>query len=228
MRDKGFLPIPMVVILGTILLVIGAFLISLKRGVDLNVSPSPTPIPGPITLPSPVPSLLPAPKQFTSPSVSPLLLPSAGTHYLSDLAWFQIKNGWGPVEKDTSNGETLLGDGRVLTINGKTYKKGLGAHAPSEVLLYLGGKCQTFTADVGVDDYSIGTQASVIFGILGDDRPLWNSSAIMHAGDEAQKVNLDVSGKNEIKLVVTDAGDGGTSDHADWADAQVFCGANFN
>ncbi|MFB9394213.1 NPCBM/NEW2 domain-containing protein, partial [Streptomyces coeruleoprunus] len=30
--------------------------------------------------------------------------------------------------------------------------KGLGTHAPAAVRYYLGGRCASFTADVGVDD----------------------------------------------------------------------------
>src|SRR3989442_4731648 len=56
---------------------------------------------------------------------------SSTTSYLSDLAWTQVANGWGPVEKDRSNGENLAGDGKTLTLNGGTYANGLGTHAPS-------------------------------------------------------------------------------------------------
>lgn len=42
-------------------------------------------------------------------------------------------NGWGPVEKNMSNGETAQGDGRTITLNGTTYQKGLGAHAYSQI-----------------------------------------------------------------------------------------------
>ena len=49
-----------------------------------------------------------------------------GTNYLSDWNWTYMANGWGPVEKDQSNGEQATGDGRVITLNGVTYAKGLG------------------------------------------------------------------------------------------------------
>jgi hypothetical protein len=44
-----------------------------------------------------------------------------------------MANLWGPVERDQSNGENGVGDGRTLTLNGTTYAKGLGAHASSDV-----------------------------------------------------------------------------------------------
>src|SRR5207247_1662349 len=46
--------------------------------------------------------------------------------YLSDLTWTSMTNGWGPVERDQSNGESGTGDGSTLTLNGTTYAKGLG------------------------------------------------------------------------------------------------------
>ena len=49
--------------------------------------------------------------------------------YLSNLTWTSAINGWGPAEKDESNGESLSGDGTTITLNGQTYTKGLGVHA---------------------------------------------------------------------------------------------------
>src|SRR5690606_24960943 len=34
-------------------------------------------------------------------------------------------------------------------------------------------------------------------------------------------VSVDITGKKQLKLVVTDAGDGNGHDHADWADAKL-------
>jgi hypothetical protein len=41
--------------------------------------------------------------------------------YLSDLTWDSATNGWGPVERDKSNGGLSAGDGRSITLNGVTY-----------------------------------------------------------------------------------------------------------
>ena len=37
---------------------------------------------------------------------------------------------------------------------------------------------------------------------------------------KAKFLSIDLTGKKEMKLVVTDAGDGYGWDHADWADAK--------
>src|SRR2546423_1703912 len=76
--------------------------------------------------------------------------PSSG--YLSDMSWSSMTNGWGPVEKDMSNGEQAAGDGHPLTLNGAVFAKGLGTHAASDVSYGLGGVCNRFKASVGVDD----------------------------------------------------------------------------
>ncbi|MBO0870379.1 MAG: beta galactosidase jelly roll domain-containing protein, partial [Micromonosporaceae bacterium] len=41
--------------------------------------------------------------------------PPAGTDAVSDLPFLSATNGWGPVERDTSNGEQAAGDGRPIT-----------------------------------------------------------------------------------------------------------------
>ena len=42
----------------------------------------------------------------------------AGSAAVSDLPFLTETNGWGPVERDQSNGESGGGDGRPLTIRG--------------------------------------------------------------------------------------------------------------
>ena len=76
------------------------------------------------------------------------------TKFLSDLTWTSMTNGWGPAEKDMSNGEQAAGDGHPISIRGKVYAKGLGVHAVSNIVYNLttAGSCTTFTSDVGVDD----------------------------------------------------------------------------
>ncbi|HEY8598318.1 MAG TPA: PQQ-dependent sugar dehydrogenase, partial [Thermomicrobiales bacterium] len=74
--------------------------------------------------------------RFAPPPPPP---PPAGTGYLSDQRWLSANNGWGPVERDRSNGDIGAGDGRPLTLGGAVYAKGLGVHATSEIRYALGG-----------------------------------------------------------------------------------------
>jgi alpha-galactosidase len=50
-----------------------------------------------------------------------LLVPPDRVDPLSDLSSTSDVDGWGPVERDRSNGEQAPGDGKVLTIGGATY-----------------------------------------------------------------------------------------------------------
>ncbi|MFC9392647.1 NPCBM/NEW2 domain-containing protein [Streptomyces sp. NPDC057027] len=152
---------------------------------------------------------------------APIALP-AGLHQLGDLAWTSATNGWGPVERNRSNGESGSGDGRALTVGGTVYAKGLGTHAASEVRYHLGGTCRNLTVDVGVDDES-GNNGSVVFRVYRD-QSLAADSGVLRGSDPARRLSVDLTGANDLRLVVTDAGDGKDYDHADWAGARLACG----
>ncbi|GAA2748744.1 hypothetical protein GCM10010440_50330 [Kitasatospora cinereorecta] len=152
---------------------------------------------------------------------APISLP-AGLHRLGDLAWTSATNGWGPVERNHSNGETGSGDGRTLTIGGTTYASGLGVHAASDVRYHLGGTCKRLTVDVGIDDEA-GNNGSVDFRIYRD-ATLVSDSGVRRGTDGPQHLTADLTGGSDLRLVVTDAGDGNSYDHADWADAKLACG----
>ncbi|MFD9073800.1 NPCBM/NEW2 domain-containing protein [Streptomyces lasiicapitis] len=150
-----------------------------------------------------------------------VVAPPAGDSALSGLPWLSTTNGWGPVEKDTSNGESDAGDGNPITIGGKVYAKGLGVHADSSVEYYAGGACEKLTAQVGVDDEKA-TKGTVAFQVWADDK-LAASTGVLTTADPAQALSADVTGAEVVRLVVTDGGDGIDSDHADWAEPVLGC-----
>jgi hypothetical protein len=141
--------------------------------------------------------------------------------YVSDLTLVKAVNGWGPVEKDASNGESAAGDGRPLSIGGTAYAKGLGVHANSQIRVYLGGGCTRFTATAGVDD-EVGDNGSVSFEVIADGRSLFDSP-VLYGSDGGAAVDVDVTGARWLDLLVDGDGDVST-DHADWADAKLTCG----
>ncbi|MGN6628154.1 MAG: NPCBM/NEW2 domain-containing protein [Tepidisphaeraceae bacterium] len=143
--------------------------------------------------------------------------------YLSDLNWLSMTNGWGSAERDQSNGGQATGDGNTLTLNGATYAKGLGVHASSEIVYNLNGVYRGFLSDIGVDD-EVTSGASVKFQVYADGVLVYDSG-VMTASSATKAVALDVTGVNQLRLVVTDAGDGNTSDHADWANARLTTAA---
>ncbi|CAA9584042.1 CBM51 [uncultured Synechococcales cyanobacterium] len=146
-------------------------------------------------------------------------LETSTVDYLSNLSWTSVSNGWGPVEKNKSNGEQASGDGRTITLNGISYSKGLGVHSGSEVAYALGGKYKTFSTDVGVDD-EVGSRGSVSFQVWADGAKLYDSG-VMTGNTAAKTLNVDVTGKQQLKLIATNGGDNKDFDHGDWANARL-------
>jgi PKD repeat protein len=132
--------------------------------------------------------------------------------YLSDTNYTFVQIGWGSVQLDQSIGNN------PITLNGVTYTKGLGVHAECELRYDLGGNFLRFKSDVGIDDEVNGSPATVAFEVWADGVQLYNG-AVMNSASPTQSIDVDITGKNELILIVTDGGDGINSDHADWADA---------
>jgi hypothetical protein len=130
-------------------------------------------------------------------------------------------NGYGPFERDMSNGESAAADGAVLTLAGATFRKGLGVHAASDLRYTVPTGCTRFTSTVGVDD-EVGTSGSVTFTVSVDGTQLYDSGRLTGASPNAT-VSVPVTAGGTLRLVVTNAGDGDAYDHADWADAQLSC-----
>ena len=144
------------------------------------------------------------------------------TSYLSDLAYTVTANGWGPAEKDMSNGEQAAGDGKPITLNGTVFAKGIGVHAASDIR-YTMSNCTAFTASVGVDDEVASTRGSVVFQVYLDGVVAYDSGT-MTGASATKAVSVTTTGKSALRLVVA-AGPGGVDyGHGDWADAKLTCG----
>ncbi|WP_307831321.1 glycoside hydrolase family 97 catalytic domain-containing protein [Nucisporomicrobium flavum] len=148
----------------------------------------------------------------------------SGNPAVSDLPFLSESNGYGPVERDRSNGEDGAGDGKPLTIRGTVHPKGLGMHAPGEVTIWTGGACTRFSAVVGIDD-EVTQSGSVDFQVFGDDGRLLAASGVRRSADPALPLTADLTGVRVLTLRATDGGDGKNFDHADWADAALSCGS---
>lgn len=136
--------------------------------------------------------------------------------WLSDLHWLRATTGVGHVIRDRSMRE------RPLTMGGKVYAKGLGVHAPSEVVYALDGSHSAFSAVVGIDDEA--SRGKVIFQVWLDERKVFDSGTMRQGA--GKEVMVPLLGGKELRLVVDPDGDI-HSDHADWANAQLwFPGGN--
>jgi DNA-binding beta-propeller fold protein YncE/lysophospholipase L1-like esterase len=146
----------------------------------------------------------------------------SGSTFISDLTWASATNGWGPVEKDMSNGEQAAGDGHTISLHGVKYAKGIGCHAQSIITYTLAGQYSRFISDIGIDDET-GGYGSVIFQVWADGVKLYDSG-IMSAASPTQHIDVDVTLKSQLQLVVN-VGTTSTGDHADWAGASLYTAA---
>ncbi|MFF9349692.1 NPCBM/NEW2 domain-containing protein [Streptomyces sp. NPDC014734] len=147
--------------------------------------------------------------------------PPTGQAWASDLVWLSETNGYGPAERDRSNGESGAADGHTLTLAGKTYEKGIGTHADSDIEFYLGGRCTALTADVGIDD-EIDGYGEVAFSVEADGKVLWTSPKVTGASATVP-VDVRLDGARHVRLKVTDTNASKTGDHGDWAAARFTC-----
>ena len=136
------------------------------------------------------------------------------TIWLDQLGTAAMQSGWESARIGRGVG------GEAMKIGGKAFSHGIGTHAVSSCKLRLFGQAERFTAQVGIDDETEAPYASVEFIVRGDGNALW-SSGVMHATNAAKAVDVSLKDVDLLELEVTDAGDGISSDHADWADAQL-------
>jgi hypothetical protein len=135
--------------------------------------------------------------------------------WLSDVEPARASQSWGSLGIDRSV------TGGALRIGDRSYAKGLGTHAVSDLEFALGGRFTLFVADAGIDAAETGKGGEALeFQVFGDERLLWSSGRMTRA-DGARTVDVDVSGISMLRLHVADGGDGIDYDHADWASARV-------
>lgn len=112
-------------------------------------------------------------------------------------------------------------EGKVLTVAGHAYGRGVGTHAPSSLTLDLKGRATHFQARVGIDDEKKSQPGSVEFLLMGDGKIL-GRSGLMTGGQEPRLLEVDLKAVKQLELRVADGGDGNNSDHADWLQARIY------
>ena len=135
--------------------------------------------------------------------------------YLTELPWHKATSGWTP------NGDGLPRKDRdvenhPLRILNRTYRRGIGTHAPSDLRFRLDGAYDRFCCQIG----AVESPGTVVFQIYTDDKLVFES-AVLRGPSDAKSVDIPVSGAHLLRLQVTDAGDGITGDMANWADAKL-------
>jgi hypothetical protein len=148
--------------------------------------------------------------------------PPAPNIYLDTLKPVSESNGWGKLGVNKSVA------GKPLTVDGKHYEHGLGCHANALVVYKIPEGAKRFVAVVGLDDDKKDDErASVKFEVYGDVKEMGEAPELLAKSPvlssktfRSWAFNIEFTERHkELRLVVTDAGDGNKADHADWVDA---------
>ena len=151
--------------------------------------------------------------------------------YVEKLTPTEYKQDYGGREIDMPVNASLgLTNWSNLSVQYAFYRRGIGTHANSYQIFDIGGLFSKFTFDYGVDTEA-GSKGSVTFEVWGlpaeasakegDWKKLFSSQKIGRY-DLPRHAEVTVTGVRTLKLVVTDAGDGITDDHADWLNPRLF------
>jgi hypothetical protein len=124
---------------------------------------------------------------------------------------------WGEMGINTSVHERGKA-GLPLRIGGKSYAIGIGHHANGTITVLLEGCYTSFDAEVGLQPWGAG--GSVVFRVLVDGQCRFDSG-VMKMSDAPKPVHVSLEGAEELRLEVTDSGDGIICDMANWADARL-------
>jgi hypothetical protein len=131
--------------------------------------------------------------------------------YLSDIKPTSAK---GSCKNDTSIG------GKIITVNGQIYDKGIGVKANSELVYQIDGSFDRLSGHVGMDD-EVGDKGSVMFRVYADGKLVFESPE-MTGKNIKQLMELKIKGIKELRLVLLDLGDGTKNDHGDWVEARLI------
>ncbi len=140
--------------------------------------------------------------------------------YLTDYEWKSTQNSYAAPKKDISTSNNTL---RLTNEDGNevSFERGVGAHSNSTIIYDLSDKDYGyFTSYVGVDRQMYGTVGSVTFEVYVDGEKKFDSG-LMTSREAMQYLEVDIDGAKELKLVVTDGGNGIGSDHGTWGDAKL-------
>jgi hypothetical protein len=133
--------------------------------------------------------------------------------YVDSLEWTEATAGWGQVRRNASIME------RPMTLGGRIYRRGIGAHAVSRVAYDLPDGYARFAATVGCDQEVQGN--SVVFVVEADGVELYRSP-LMRKDTEPIDLDIPIAGARQLALVLEDGGDGIGADHGDWAEARLL------
>ncbi len=146
-------------------------------------------------------------------------LPAERVAWLIDLEPASVQPGWLPTGKtwEQMNGPIML----VTDASGQggEYEKSLYGESVSAIQYTLNGEYKTFVAAAGLGTAKPDASVEFIVRVDGEER---YNSGVFRTGRPVLPVVVDVSGAQELSLVVTDGGDGIVNDYAWWGEARLI------
>ncbi len=109
-------------------------------------------------------------------------------------------------------------NGNPLSLDGKTYARGIAMTSRTEMTFRLPDKYSRFQAVIGIDD-EVRPNGNVTVTIRGDGTEIFHED--MDGTTAPQAVDLDISAYRRLTLFVDYGKDMDMSDHVDFADAKV-------
>jgi hypothetical protein len=137
--------------------------------------------------------------------------------YLSDLKPVEmiIKSRQG--RKETVHIDKNL-ENSAIKLEETVYGKGLAIHSHTELVYALDGKYRHLEAVLGMD-VMVGGNGQPVVKIEGDGKELF--SATVTRATKSQKLDVDVKGVKQLRVIVTSSGIFDFGDHVDLADAKL-------
>ncbi|NGO15468.1 regulator, partial [Streptomyces sp. HC44] len=142
----------------------------------------------------------------------------------ADYRWNELEYG---VTGDGTEPEMRLGESSWvwqrygMSISDKRYADGVTVHGSSSVTIDLNRTCSSYDAKVGVDDMTMGL-GQVRFSVYADGVPMWRSPLIQ-GGEPAVPVQVNLTGKQTVRLVVEPHTPFDSTALADWAESRFRC-----
>jgi hypothetical protein len=163
----------------------------------------------------PTPMIPPTP---TPPK--PIILRSGPKQWVSDSEPLSAQYGFAPPKANRT------WDNSPLRLGSIEYANGIGMHAWCRVTYPVPSNATAFQAIIGISDAIRDCgRSSVTFEVRDDQDRLLYDSGLVDNTTAPQPVDVELRDTRTITLVVTDAGDGISCDHADWALAAFMLAA---
>ena len=189
--------------------------------------PTPTPTPTPTATPpaSPRPTPPPAPAPTPTPTPPPPPPPSEEPPAPAVYQWSELSY---DISGDGTEPEMRIGTSswvwqrHGLSAGDQRYRHGVTVHGRSSVTIDLNRFCASYEALVGVDDLTP-KLGRVYFSVYADGVRLWWSGPV-EGGDPAVPVQVNLTGRSTVRLVVEPHGALDNLVLADWAQSEFTCG----